>query len=40
MNLTLSDWKDIATIAGVIVALFALIKGVYEYMRGRGVFIR
>jgi hypothetical protein len=33
MNLTLSDWKDIATILGVIVALIALIKGVYEYIK-------
>src|SRR5690349_283738 len=32
-NLTLSDWKDIATIVGVIVALFALVKGVYEYIK-------
>ncbi len=33
MSLTLSDWKDIATIAGVIVALIALFKGVYEYVK-------
>ena len=33
MCLTLSEWKDIATIAGVIVALGALIKGVYEYVK-------
>jgi hypothetical protein len=33
MNLSLSDWKDIATIAGVIVALGVFIKGVYEYVK-------
>lgn len=33
MSLTLSDWKDIATIAGVIAALGVFIKGVYEYVK-------
>jgi hypothetical protein len=31
--MSLSDYKDIATIAGVVIALFALAKGVYEYVR-------
>ncbi|MCD9186637.1 MAG: hypothetical protein LUM44_09395 [Pyrinomonadaceae bacterium] len=33
MSLTLDDWKNIATIIGGVVALFALIKGVYEYIK-------
>ncbi|MET0752472.1 MAG: hypothetical protein ABWZ66_03830 [Pyrinomonadaceae bacterium] len=33
MSLTLDDWKNIATIVGGVVALFALIKGVYEYVK-------
>ena len=32
-NMILSDYKDIATIAGVVIALAALIKGVYEYVK-------
>ena len=32
-SLTLDDWRNIATIIGVIVALAALIKGVYEYIK-------
>ncbi|HEX8149678.1 MAG TPA: hypothetical protein VF591_21040 [Pyrinomonadaceae bacterium] len=31
--MTLSDYKDIATIAGVLIALAALIKGLYEYVK-------
>lgn len=33
MSLTLTDWKDIATISGGVVALIALVKGVYEYIK-------
>jgi hypothetical protein len=32
-NMSLSDYKDIATIAGVVIALAALIKGVFEYVK-------
>src|SRR5260221_12083892 len=32
-TLTLSDWKDLAAIIGVIVAVAALVKGVYEYVK-------
>jgi hypothetical protein len=31
--MSLSDYKDIATIAGVVIALVTLAKGVYEYVR-------
>jgi hypothetical protein len=31
--MTLSDYKDIATVVGVVLALFTLIKGVYEYVK-------
>lgn len=31
--MTLSDYKDIATIIGVLVALFTFIKGIYEYAK-------
>jgi hypothetical protein len=31
--MTLSDYKDIAAIGGVVIALLALIKGVYEYVK-------
>jgi hypothetical protein len=31
--MSLSDYKDIATVAGVVIALAALIKGVYEYVK-------
>ena len=33
LDMSLSDYKDIATIAGVVIALFTLAKGVYEYVR-------
>lgn len=29
---SLSEWKDIATIGGVVIALIAFVKGVIEYM--------
>ncbi|HET9765930.1 MAG TPA: hypothetical protein VFS60_03730 [Thermoanaerobaculia bacterium] len=31
IDLTLSDWKDLASIVGAAIALLALIKGVFEY---------
>lgn len=31
--MSLSDYKDVATIAGVVIALVTLAKGVYEYVR-------
>lgn len=31
--MTLSDYKDIATVVGVVIALFTLAKGVYEYVK-------
>lgn len=30
----LTEWKDLATVVGVIVAIMTLIKGLVEYMQG------
>lgn len=31
--MTLDDWRNAAIVAGTVIALFTLIKGVYEYTR-------
>lgn len=31
--MTLTDWKDLATVVGAIIALITLVKGTYEYIK-------